>query len=126
MPREGRHSLSVYDQVYEIAYKRFESDKQKQLFEIESKKQGFTKWVSDYLLMNLERDKFLKLYAPYLSKVGIEGNRLTIRDENTKSYHDVYLHDHKLVCETDNSDSCIHVRFALALPELGKLKSEMK
>jgi len=96
----------IYDKISNIA---------------KEKDTSIRKYVNELLLLNLERDEFLKSYAPFLSKVGVEGNRLTIRDEKTKSYHDVYLHDSKLICESDGSDSCIHVRFALALPELGML-----
>ena len=110
---EGWKTLTIREEVYN----KINEFHQKQQTPVK-----FNPWVSDYLLMSIEKDEFLKEYAPFLSKIGIEGNRITIRDDKTKKYADVYLKDHSLFCELDNSDSCIHVRFALALPELSLLK----
>ena len=78
-------------------------------------------FVNELLLMNIEKDNFLKSYAPYLSKAGSHENSLYIKDHNVNRTAEVILKDHTLFCILDNSKNCIHVHFALALPELGKL-----
>lgn len=79
--------------------------------------------VKDLLMMNLEKEDLLKRISPALSFVGINENTIMIRDKNRIA--DIYLKDHTLFCNLDGKTDCNHVRFALACPELGKLKVKM-
>lgn len=119
MPEEGRKSLTVLDKVHQIAAKRHEDEVKAQKTNL-----SFTKWVSEYLLMNLERDEFLRIYSPSLEKIGIHNNRITIRDNKLDKLTDVFLKDEEFFCSLDETDDCIHIHFALALPELGRLKKK--
>ena len=117
MPDPARNNMSVSNQVYDKVKTRYELEKGEKRTEL-----SFVKWVSDYLLMNLEKDEFVKDYAPYLSKIGFQDNRLIIRDEKSNKITEVYLNNDKLYCILDESDDCVHIHYTLALPELGRLK----
>lgn len=119
MPDPQRKSLTVLNDVHDRATVRHETELKAQKTNL-----SFTKWISEYILMNLERDEFLRIYAPFLEKIGISDNRITIRDSKMEKLTDVFLKDEKLFCSLDESDDCIHIHFALALPELGRLKKK--
>lgn|SRR3989338_3464348 len=113
MPDPARKNLSVLNNVY---------DKVKSRYDVEKTDLSFVKWVSEYLLMNLEKDEFVRGYAPFLSKVGIQDNRLIIKDSKKNQFAEVYLKNNQLFCTLDESSDCMHIHFALALPELARLK----
>jgi hypothetical protein len=69
----------------------------------------------------VEREKFLRAYMPFLSMIGSEANVLFIRDSKTKKISEVHLRDRMLWCSVCESSDCIHVHYALALPETAKL-----
>lgn len=82
---------------------------------------GLVSYVNDILASSLEKDEFLKMYAPHLSKKGIADNCLIIWDDMKKRVAEVWLREQKLVCDLCQKDDCIHVHFALALPDIAKL-----
>lgn len=117
MPDPGRKSLTVLKEVHAKAMEKYEIEKSSNKTE-----SSFIKWFSDYVMMNLERDEFLKDYAPYLEKIGYSNNMLTIRDHKVNNITDIFMKDGRLYCSLDETDDCMHIHFALALPELSKLK----
>ncbi len=82
----------------------------------------FTNFVNELLLMNVEKDAFLRKYAPKLAKVAYEDNILFIKDFELDRTVEIYLRDHHLYCNLDNSKDCVHIHYALALPEVGRLQ----
>jgi len=111
MPRDDhRKNLSVHTEIY---------DKVKDRFESEGSNQSFTKWISEYLLMNLEKDEFLTQYAPFVSKIGIQGNVLTLKDSKKNKYVEIRMVNGRL--QSDNDDP-IYLQYALALPEIIALR----
>ncbi|MCS6768762.1 MAG: hypothetical protein NZ888_06335 [Candidatus Nitrosocaldus sp.] len=80
-----------------------------------------SRWVSDLLLMNIEKYEYLRLYAPYISYKGVHENELFLRDEKLDRIVEVVLKDRTLFCRYCNKDDCIHIHYALVLPELGRL-----
>ena len=119
MPDLARKSLTVLNEVHSKAFSRWEQEKSE-----EKTNMSFIKWFSEYILLNLEKDEYIALYAPYLEKVGITDNRLTIRDTKRDKLTDVFLKDGKFFCNLDERNDCEHIHFALALPELARLKSK--
>lgn len=86
------------------------------------KKHWNTKEYINAVLMDLiERAKFLQSYAPSLSKVGYENNILFIRDAKLSKTAEVYLRDRALYCNVCESKDCVHIHYALALPEVVRL-----
>lgn len=87
----------------------------------ENRNLSLRKYVNEILLMSIEKDEFLREYAPYLSKLTVQDNILFIKDEKLNAIAQVYLKDHTLYCTLDESSDCMHIHFALALPELARL-----
>jgi hypothetical protein len=89
---------------------------------IATKKRWSTKdYINTVLLEAIERDKFLHLYAPLLSKVGYEDNILFIRDAKLGKTTEISLRDRSLYCNVCDSKDCVHIHYAFALPEMAKL-----
>lgn len=104
-------TAEIYDRLAKI-YRKEKTDK------------SLTQWISDKLLMVLEKDEFLKNYAPFLSKVAIDGNSVILRDEKLQRLVEIIYRDNKFWCDADEKECCVHVHFALALPELAELRSK--
>ena len=78
--------------------------------------------VNDLLQDVLDKEnEFLPLYAPFLSKVVFEHDTLFIKDSKAGMTSEITLKNGRLYCNLDKSAGCIHVQFALALPEVAKL-----
>ncbi len=87
----------------------------------EKKRWNTKDYINTVLMEAIERDKFLQSYAPSLSKIGYEDNILFIRDAKKSKTAEVYLRDHALYCNICDSKDCVHIHYALALPETAKL-----
>lgn len=87
----------------------------------EKKRWNTKDYINTVLLEAIERDKFLQSYAPSLSKIGYEGNILFIRDAKKNKTAEIYLRDRALYCNLDDEKDCVHIHYALALPEAAKL-----
>lgn len=118
MPDSTRMSLTVLKEVHNKAMDRYTME-----FESKKTKLSFIKWLSEYILLNLEKDEFLTEYAPFLENIGITDNRITIRDSKKDKLTDIFFKEGHPYCNLDESETCEHVQFAMALPELAKLKN---
>jgi len=78
-------------------------------------------YINTVLLEAIERDKFLQTYAPFLSKIGFEDNILFVKDSKLGKTAEIYLRDRTLYCNVCESKDCLHIHYALALPEIAKL-----
>ncbi len=79
---------------------------------------SFTGFVNDLVWHVIEADRVLSRKAPFLSEVGMTEDGVTIRDARLNRIVDVKVRNGELVCELDNSNSCLHVGFAYAIPEV--------
>jgi len=93
---------------------------QKLVKNAESSGTSLRKYVNELLLMNLEKDEFLSKYAPFLHKIGIQDNALYIKDSKNNKLVEIRLKNGKL---QSNDDDPIYLQYAMALPELSRLKS---
>lgn len=87
----------------------------------EKKRWNTKDYINTVLMEAIERDRFLQSYAPSLSKIGYEDNILFIRDAKKSKTAEVYLRDRALYCNLCESKDCVHIHYALALPEVVKL-----
>lgn len=102
-------------------YKKVEDEYKERTIE-----SSISKWISDLLLMNIERYEYLRLYAPYISYKGVHDNELFLRDEKLDRIVEVVLKDLTLFCRYCNRDDCIHVHYTMILPEFSKLIKNIK
>ena len=87
----------------------------------EKKRWNTKDYINTVLMEAIERDRFLQSYAPSLSKIGYEDNILFIRDAKKNKTAEIYLRDRALYCNVCEEKNCVHVHYALALPEVAKL-----
>jgi hypothetical protein len=87
-----------------------------------TKAPDFKALVNELLNASVEKETgFLQFYAPYLSKVGYHDDTLYIKDAKKGMTAEVSLKDKSLFCNLDGANSCVHVHFALAIPEIANL-----
>lgn len=85
---------------------------------------SFRKYANEQLEMRVEKEKFMRRYMPKLSKLAFDEGILFIKDkEDATEIAKVGLSKEGLVhCTMCKSDTCVHVMYALAMPEIGRLE----
>jgi hypothetical protein len=81
----------------------------------------FTGFVNDLIWHVIEADRVLSSRAPFLSEVSMTEDGITIRDARLDRIVEVKIRKGELVCDLDNSNNCIHIGFAYAIPEVYKV-----
>lgn len=105
-------TVAIKDDVYEKA-------------KTKAAEKGLTlvEYVNETILQSVEKDAFLKSYAPYIEKIST-GDTIILRDNKIKKIVEVYLKEGRMYCTNDEGHDCIHIHFALGLPEVGRLKKK--
>lgn len=79
-------------------------------------------WVLDEILISIEKQKWLKRYAPHLLYIGTDANGILLRDKHLRdSIVEVKLLDNRLWCQTCKEKHCMHVYYSIGLPQIGKI-----
>lgn len=86
----------------------------------------FGGFVNELLHDILEKDEFLKHYAPFLSEEGCTRDTLYIKDFKENKIAEIHYNDGKLFCSLCESFSCFHIQFAMATPRVAKLNINFK
>lgn len=82
---------------------------------------SFAAFIAESALMELEHRRLIR-EAASISLVGLFDNTITLKDaRNKERFVEVQIKEKSIKCLADNVDSCIHVGFALALPEVRKI-----
>lgn len=82
----------------------------------------FGGFVNELLYDIIEKDEFLKNYAPFLSEEGCTKDILYIKDYKENKTAQIKLKgDNKLSCSLCKSYSCFHIQFAMATSKISKL-----
>jgi hypothetical protein len=85
---------------------------------------SFATFVSESALIELERRKILK-EARFISLVGFGDDAVILKDVRKGGrLIEVQIRNRNLKCISEDKFDCIHVGFALALPELRKLLAD--
>lgn len=79
---------------------------------------SFAAFIAESAIMELERRQLVR-ESISLSLVGFHDDIITIKDTKNK-FFEVQLKNGRLSCLAEGSQKCIHVGFALALPEVRK------
>lgn len=110
--RGGKEVVTV--EIFEETYNVMKANAEK-------KRWNTKDYINIVLMEAIERDQFLLSYAPSLSKIGYEDNILFIRDARKNKTAEIYLRDRGLYCNVCDEKDCVHIHYALALPETAKL-----
>jgi hypothetical protein len=82
---------------------------------------SFATFISESALIELERRKILK-EARFISLVGFGDDEVILKDlRKDGRLIEVQIRNRNLKCVSEDKFDCIHVGFALALPEIRKL-----
>jgi len=111
LPKPGQKTVTVSGKALTLLERyRIEKTKKANL--------SFAAFISEAALMELERRNILK-EARFISVIGFEDNTLIVRDvRKAGQLIEVHIKNKKLKCIADDDFDCIHVGFALALPEV--------
>jgi hypothetical protein len=119
LPKPGQKTVTVSGKALTILEERYRIEKTKK------PNLSFAAFISEAALMELERRNILK-EAQYISVIGFEDNTLIIRDLKAGQLIEVRIKNKKLKCIADDDFDCIHVGFALALPEVRMALKSMR
>jgi len=117
MPDPARKNMSVTTKVHDIMSSKYKQEKEMKKTDL-----SLVKWTSEFIMMNLEKEDFVKTLFSKISKERIENGRLTLRDGKLDKLTEIYLKNKKLFCTLDESNNCEHVHYTLTLTELAELK----
>ncbi|MGD9674670.1 MAG: hypothetical protein AB7U98_14480 [Candidatus Nitrosocosmicus sp.] len=119
------HTANIVDEVYQQAK-----------YLVQRKGGTFTDFVNDTLSSHIDRDRFVKMYAPHVTEDFVSNNAIYLNDSKLnktaivklKEYPDTDLDNSGFyaVCEICESDSCIHVRQVLVTGSILKLSKLYK
>ncbi|MXX20693.1 MAG: hypothetical protein F4Y82_02780 [Cenarchaeum sp. SB0665_bin_23] len=114
MPKTGYKSITIPTETYD----RFKTYKDTDGIKTEMGAYSLSKYVSYMLEERMMRDKMMAESAPMLKKIGIDDDRILLRDRKENRIVEVVVQQGKLHCELCDADDCIHCGFCLAMPEV--------
>jgi hypothetical protein len=122
MPKEGFSVVTITQDAYDKAHAKYvQKIKAK---EVEGK--SFSRYVNDIIMERIEADDNLALQAPFMQKVGLQDNSIMVKDNKLGRIVEVQVHGKDLICMFDEKKDCVHVGFAMAVPEVYRILSERK
>ncbi len=117
MGQPGQKTVTLSGKILKELEKEFEKEVKKR------PSLSFAGFISEYAMMELERKKIITQAAP-ISLIGFHEDKVILKDSRKDIFVEVQIKDKKMKCLEDDDIDCIHVGFALALPEVRKAISE--
>ena len=114
MPKSGYKSITIPDDLYDQFRVHIGSDNVKN----EVGSYSLSRFVSHMLEVRMMKDKAMAHNSLMLRKIGIDGDRVILRDRKSNRVVEVVIKDHTLYCESCESEECLHCGFCYALPEV--------
>ncbi len=107
MPKPGYKSITIPEEIYDRfkSYKDNDSD------------YSLSKYVSHMLEERIIQDEVFAKNAPMLKKIGIDDDRIVLRDKKNNRIVEVVVKNNTLYCESCESTECLCCGFCYALPE---------
>lgn len=114
MPQPGQKTVTVSGKALTQLEDNYKVEKAKQ------PNLSFATFISESALIELERRKILR-EAQFISLIGFGDDAVILKDVRKDGrLIEVQIRNRCLKCLQDSSSDCIHVGFALALPEVRK------
>jgi hypothetical protein len=123
MPKPGFKSITVSENVYKKFFKVYE--KNKKGLEIKGIR-SFSGYLTNMMEEMMVRYEAFAKHAPYMEKIDIDQNRVTLKDNKRNRIVEVLLKDGELQCLLDEKSDCVHVGFVYSLPELYNMNNGIK
>ncbi|MGI9565786.1 MAG: hypothetical protein ACR2LL_02075 [Nitrosopumilus sp.] len=79
--------------------------------------------VNNLLETYKEKEEFISGYITSIKKIGFEDGLLYLRDNEMKKTITVSLLNGFIQCDLCDSKDCIHILYAMTLPEIARLES---
>ena len=115
MPQPGQKTVTISGRALTQLEDNYKLEKAKR------PNLSFATFVSDSALIELERRKILRK-AQFISLLGFGDDSVILKDVRKDGrLIEVQVRNKYLKCLHDDSSDCIHVGFALALPEVRKV-----
>ena len=112
---QKRYNVTIKSEVYEYISKIYQNEKSEK---------SLTQWISDKLILLLDKEKFLKSHFPDIENISAQKNSFVLRDKKLKRLIEVTYKNGKFMCDVDKNECCIHVKFVLSLPEVTKVEKK--
>lgn len=114
MPKPGQKTITVSGKWLSELERKYNIEKTKH------PNLSFAAFVSESALIELERRRMLR-EAQFISLVGFSDDEVILKDMRKNGrLIEVQIRNNNLKCIAENTSDCIHVGFALALPEVRK------
>jgi hypothetical protein len=123
MPKPGFKSITVSENVYKKFLKVYEKNKKGLELKGVTSFSGYLTSMMEEMMVRYEA--FAK-HAPYMEKIDIDQNRVTLKDNKRNRIVEVLLKNGELQCLLDEKSDCVHVGFVYSLPELYYRNNEIK
>lgn len=115
MPQPGQKTVTISGKALTKLEDNYKLEK------VKRPNLSFATFVSDSALIELERRKILK-EAQFISLVGFGDDAVILKDvRKEEKLIEVQIKNKNLKCISEDMFDCIHVGFALALPEVRKV-----
>ena len=122
MPKEGFSVITITQQVHDKAKTRY--NQKLKTGQVQDK--SFSRFINDIIMDVIEADANLALQAPFMQKIGLEGNSIMIKDNKIERIVEVQIHGKDLVCMLDERKDCAHVGYAYSIPDVYRVISEKR
>jgi hypothetical protein len=84
-------------------------------------------FINNVLMGYAESQVLMKAYNPGITKIGVTGASMYLKDEKMDAVAEIVLKDSgkvkELWCKLDKATDCQHVHYAISQPDIGKLVS---
>ncbi|MGI0078275.1 MAG: hypothetical protein ACRECH_01480 [Nitrososphaerales archaeon] len=122
MPKEGFSVITITQQVHDRAKTRY--NQKIKTGQVQDK--SFSRFINDIIMDVIEADANLALRAPFMQKIGLEGNSIMIKDNKIERIVEVQIRGKDLVCMLDERKDCAHVGYAYSIPDVYRVMSEKR
>jgi hypothetical protein len=114
LPQRGQKTITVSGKTLKKLEHKYQLERTKQ------PNLSFASFIAESAIIELERRQILK-EAQLISLVGFGEDSVILKDAKKENrLLEVQIRDKRLKCITEDKFDCIHVGFALALPEVRK------
>ena len=114
MPKPGYKSITISEELYD----RFKSHKDTDEVKKRDGSYSLSKHVSFMLEERMLEDEIMAQNAPMIKKIGVDDDRIILRDTKINRIVEVVVQQGALHCEMCSDDNCVHCGYCYALPEV--------